>query len=252
MSNNINIAEILKDYPKGMKLYSPLLGNVTLEKVDINSTIPIRVNDGFNSYSYFTKTGLYYDREDGECLLFPSSKMRDWTKFFKRGDVVRNKAGNRYAIFDCWESDDYTNFNTTINYSDKSFTMFYTKEVYNTNNFVKADNEEVAVFIANAEKYYDGKYNPKTLQVESIKSKCEFKPFDKEPKYRPFKNKEECLNEMQNHQPFGWVKSISHNYYSIIEITDTGCIFIDSYRLSFSDMYKYNTFVDGTPFGIKE
>lgn len=57
---------------------------------------------------------------------------------------------------------------------------------------------------------------------------------------------------MQKHQPFGWVKSISLNYYSIIEITDTGCIFIDSYRLSLSDMYKYNTFVDGTPFGIKE
>lgn len=74
----------------------------------------------------------------------------------------------------------------------------------------------------------------------------------KSAKYRPFKNKEECWNEMQNHQPFGWVKSISHNYYSIIEITDIGCIFIDSYRLSFHDMYKYNTFVDGTPFGIKE
>lgn len=70
------------------------------------------------------------------------------------------------------------------------------------------------------------------------------------PKYRPFKNKKECWNEMQKHQPFGWVKSISHNYYSIIEITDVGCIFIDSYRLSFCDMYIYNTFVDGTPFGI--
>lgn len=179
MNNNINIAEILKDCPKGIKLYSPLLGNVTLEKVDINSTIPIRVNDGFNSCSYFTKTGLYYYHEDGECLLFPSSKMRDWTKFFKRGDVVRNKAGNRYAIFDCWESDDYTNFNTTISYSDESSAMFYTKEVYNTSSFVKASAEEGAVFISNVEKYYDGKYNPKTLQVEPIKSKCEFKPFDK-------------------------------------------------------------------------
>lgn len=162
-----------------MKLYSPLLGNVTLEEIDNNSTIPIRVNDGFNSWSYFTKTGLYYDRADGECLLFPSSKMRDWIKFFKRGDVVRNKYGNRYAIFDCWESDDYTNFNTTINYSDESFAMFYTKEVYNTNSFVKASDEERAVFIANAEKYYDGKYNPKTLQVEPIELKYKPKPFDK-------------------------------------------------------------------------
>lgn len=179
MNNNLNIVKILKDCPKGMKLYSPLLGNVTLEEVDNNSTIPIRVNDSFNSRSYFTKTGLYYDRADGECLLFPSSKMRDWTKFFKRGDVVRNKDGNRYAIFDCWESDDYTNFNTTINYSNESFAMFYTKEVYNTNNFVKASDEERAIFIDNVEKYYNGKYNPDTLQVEPIKSKCEFKPFDR-------------------------------------------------------------------------
>lgn len=30
--NNINIIEILKDCPKGMKLYSPLFGDVKLEK----------------------------------------------------------------------------------------------------------------------------------------------------------------------------------------------------------------------------
>lgn len=179
MNNDINIAEILKDCPKGMRLYSPLLGNVTLEKVDTNSTVPIRVMDGFNSWCYFTKTGLYYDRADGECLLFPSYKMRDWTKFFKRGDIVHNKDGNRYAIFEGWANDDYTKFNTTINYSDESFAMFYTKEVYYTNSFVKTRDKEGAIFIANAEKYYDGKYNPDTLQVEPIKSKCKFKPFDK-------------------------------------------------------------------------
>ena len=175
---NINIAEILKDCPKGMKLYSPLLGNVTLEKVSISNSTSIIVNDGFFTDGYFTKTGLYYDREDGECLLFPSSKMRDWTKFFKRGDVVRNKDGNKYAIFESWESDDYTNFKTTINYSKELF-MSYTKEVYSTNNFVKASAEEKVVFIDHAEKYYNGKYNPNTLQVEPIESKCEFKPFDR-------------------------------------------------------------------------
>ena len=151
----INIAEILKDCPKGMKLYSPLLGNVTLEKVGISNTASIIVNDGFNTDGFFTKTGLYYDREDGECLLFPSSKMRDWTKFFKRGDVVCNKDGNRYAIFDCWANDDYTKFNTTLNYNNEPFVIFNNKETYYTNNFVN------------------------TLQVEPIEPKCKFKPFDK-------------------------------------------------------------------------
>lgn len=145
MSNNINIAKILKDYPKGTKLYSPLLGNVALENVDSNGTI--RVNDGFSSWSYFTKTGLYYDREDGECLLFPSSKMRDWTKFFKRGDVVCNKEGNVYVIFDDWVDDDYIEFNTTINYCN-SFKLSYTKGACSTNNYIKASDIEIALFIA--------------------------------------------------------------------------------------------------------
>ena len=175
----INIAEILKDCPKGMKLYSPLLGNVTLEKVGISNTASIIVNDGFNTDGFFTKTGLYYDREDGECLLFPSSKMRDWTKFFKRGDVVCNKDGNRYAIFESWANDDYTRFNTTINYSNKPFVIFNNKEIYYTNNFVKASAEEKVIFITKAKKYYNYEYNPNTLQVEPIEPKCKFKPFDK-------------------------------------------------------------------------
>lgn len=52
---NINIAEILKDCPKGMKLYSPLLGNVTLEKISISNTASIIVNDGFNTNGFFYK-----------------------------------------------------------------------------------------------------------------------------------------------------------------------------------------------------
>ena len=51
----INIAEILKDCPKGMKLYSPLLGNVTLEKVGISNTASIIVNDGFNTDGFLQK-----------------------------------------------------------------------------------------------------------------------------------------------------------------------------------------------------
>lgn len=176
----MNIAEILKDCPKGMKLYSPLLGNVTLEKVYIiSNTTSIIVKDSFNTDGYFTKTGLYYDREDGECLLFPSYKMRDWTKFFKRGDLVHNKDNNRYAIFESWANDDYTKFNTTINYGKEPLSILNNKETYYTNSFVKASTEEKVIFIAKAKKYYNCKYNPNTLQIESIKSKYKFKPFDK-------------------------------------------------------------------------
>lgn len=178
MENNINIAEILKDYSKGTKLYSPLFGKVTLEEVNINIPVPIKVIDSLNNYNCFFKTGLYYNRANAECLLFPSSEMRDWTKFFKRGDVVYSKAGKICAIFEGWVNDDYTEFNTTINFyvDDASYGE---EEICYTNCFVKASDEERATFIANAEKHYNGKYNPETLQVEPIKPECPFKPFDK-------------------------------------------------------------------------
>lgn len=73
------------------------------------------------------------------------------------------------------------------------------------------------------------------------------------PKYRPFKDKEECWEEMQKHQPFGWLKAISNKYYySILEVVENGCIFVDGPKVSFYDLFKFDTFADGTPFGIKE
>ena len=73
------------------------------------------------------------------------------------------------------------------------------------------------------------------------------------PKYRPFKDKEESWEEMQKHKPFGWLKAISNKYYySILEVVENGCIFVDGPKVSFYDLFKFDTFADGTPFGIKE
>lgn len=65
-----------------------------------------------------------------------------------------------------------------------------------------------------------------------------------EPKYRPFKDAEECWNEMQKHQPIGWTKLKGEIEYSFI--TDVN----DS--INYSDAIKEYTFADGAPFGIKE
>lgn len=177
MNHNINIAEILKDYPKGTKLYSPLLGNVTLEEINTISIVPIRVIDSLNSCSCFTKTGLYYDRADGECLLFPSKEMRDWSKFFKRGDVLTN--GDIIVLFEEWVDSSRRYFKTSLIIGN-SINKVYTKETtYNVKYFQLAPKPQQEYFIKKIEAFYDGKYNPITLQVESIKSKCEFKPFDK-------------------------------------------------------------------------
>lgn len=179
MENKINIAEILKDCPKGMKLYSPIYGEVELSQICKDCyNFPIIVETVIGDSLSFAKDGrLYIKYLDAECLLFPSSKMRDWTKFFKRGDVVWCE-DDMYAIFEGWANDDYTKFNTTIDFHE--FGASFDKEVVcDTDSFVKASDAERAVFIANAERTLKGKYNPDTLQVEPVKFECPFKPFDK-------------------------------------------------------------------------
>ena len=183
MENKINIAEILRDTPKGAQLYSPLFGECNLDEVCTSDrkTYQINLLTSADTLVGFTKNGHYIDGfEDAECLLFPSAKMRDWSKFFKRGDIVYNPHSQMYAVFECWANDDYTEFNTTINYY-KDHTLGE-GEVCDTKCFVKANDEQKTLFIAAAEKRYGGKYNPETLQVEPVKvaePKCPFEPFQK-------------------------------------------------------------------------
>lgn len=187
MENKINIAEILRDMPKGTKLYSPLFGKCELVGVGTDEDgVFISVESFFQDgrvkeSKTFSSDGRYFEwYPNAECMLFPSDRMRCWDKFFKRGDVVRDRYNVMIAVFDGWANDDYTEFNTTINYyKDHTFGK---EEVCNTECFDKVTDEERAEFIAAAEKHYGGKYNPETLQVEPVKvvePKCSFKPFDK-------------------------------------------------------------------------
>lgn len=73
-----------------------------------------------------------------------------------------------------------------------------------------------------------------------------------EPKYRPFKDAEECWQEMQKHQPFGWVKA-SHGQFLITGLRKDGVAFgINDNWQDYNYMFNNYTFADGTPFGIKE
>ena len=91
MNENLNLAEILKDCPSGTKLYSPVYGDVELEKViqvedDFLSSIeddiyPIKIKLNNNSLDNFTKDGRMFVDYSGECMLFPSKDQRDWSKF---------------------------------------------------------------------------------------------------------------------------------------------------------------------------
>ncbi|MDD5855277.1 MAG: hypothetical protein PUC90_02925 [Prevotella sp.] len=73
-----------------------------------------------------------------------------------------------------------------------------------------------------------------------------------EPKYRPFKTQEECWQEMQKHQPFGWVKEkVSEMLYLINGISDMSIVIMKDIT-SFEEAMNIYEFKDGTPFGIKE
>ena len=73
-----------------------------------------------------------------------------------------------------------------------------------------------------------------------------------QPKYRPFKNQEECWNEMHNHPDFGWLTRIDTGAYTQIPVVFPYCILFDSAKYNYEKAFEYYTFTDGTPFGIKE
>ena len=95
-----------------------------------------------------------------------------------------------------------------------------------------------------------------TLWTESISPIFNFAIFEyrikPEPKYRPFKDADECWQEMLKHQPLGWIKA-SHGYFNIIGIMDDNINFgTKDNWLNYEYMFKMYKFIDGTPFGIKE
>ena len=89
----------------------------------------------------------------------------------------------------------------------------------------------------------------KDLYTSNWPSNYRIKP---EPKYRPFKTKEECWNEMLKHQPFGWIKNNVGNIFNIISIINQNhAIKLNECYSKYSDLFKDFKFTDGTPFGIK-
>ena len=73
-----------------------------------------------------------------------------------------------------------------------------------------------------------------------------------EPKYRPFKTKEECWDEMHKHPDFGWIVAKDSKFMYHIGVVGIGYIVIDSMSPIFSEAFADYEFTDGKPFGIKE
>lgn len=73
-----------------------------------------------------------------------------------------------------------------------------------------------------------------------------------EQKYRPFKDKEECWQEMLKHQPFGWIKSYYGQFIITVIKDSKATIGRNDNFLDYDYILKNYTFADDTPFGIKE
>ena len=168
MEIRINIAEILRNKPHGVKLYSPIFGDCTYCYVR-EDTNDICVKRPYNVMSFFNFEGLY--NTAGECLLFPSKEMRNWSKFaWKKGDALSCGVDN-LCIFEKWANEEYTEFYA------KFVTPNYSGNTFKTEKWSKETNEAVIKqYISNIGEFKGGKLNLTTLEIE--KTQPEFKDGD--------------------------------------------------------------------------
>lgn len=174
---DIDIYEILKDEEYGTELYTPKCGKVWHSGManDKDSAKAIWTEDKDGREHFFDKNGKV--SKEGEVLLFPSKELRDWSKFFKRGDVLVHRDDDIHVIFEGFKDNRYTRFKGK-HYLWKECFEDYNKEVSEmiTFTFRKASDDEAQTYINTIEKFFGGKLNRKTLEIE--KTQPEFKDGD--------------------------------------------------------------------------
>ena len=181
MEAKINIAEILKDKPTGISLWSMTLAKCTLQGVDNNGaySVCVRSKNTGDLVRYSYKGRWNEGIEDSECVLFPSKEMRDWSKFaWKKGDVLVNKDRDTHVIFEEFTDDTYTTF------TGKHYRSKISKNGYEyvrecscaTEEFTLEAENSAQTYINTIEKRLGGKLNRETLEIE--KTQPEFKDGD--------------------------------------------------------------------------
>lgn len=174
---DIDIFEILKNEEYGTELYTPKCGRVWHSGMANDKDIAkaIWTEDEAGREHFFDKNGKIY--KEGEILLFPSKEMRDWSKLFKKGDVLVHRDANIHVIFEGFKDNRYTRFKGK-HYLWKECFEDYSKEVSEmiTFTFRKASDDETQTYINTLEKHFGGKLNRETLEIE--KPHPEFKDGD--------------------------------------------------------------------------
>lgn len=175
METKINVATILKDKTQGTKLYD-LLYNIDVELDTISTTDTETVvwctNKTDNNTTYhrgYSEFGTVRGCPDGLRILLPSKEMRDWSKFaWKKGDVLVNKDGDVYIIFERFSDDTYCSFvgKYYLWKENNDTEHFYKNERLLTSDFQKAGKDAAQTYINTIQERLGGKLNRETLEVE--------------------------------------------------------------------------------------
>ena len=125
MNENLNLVDILRDCPRGMKLYSTIHGEVKFEQIITDNKYPIVFTYSDIACEFYigsvTKDGRHKIKYCGECTLFPSKDQRDWSKFKIEQIEPEMVDGEFYYC----------------NYKGKKYVFIYKKkdDLYKTNNY---------------------------------------------------------------------------------------------------------------------
>ena len=170
MENKINIAEILKDCPKGTKLYSPLCGECRVIKV--YNYLGFDVINGTDDVFNFSYDGRY--NLMGECCIFPSKDQRDWSKFelpyeFKDGDIV-TWGERRSSLVACIykERKNTISFNHHIALYKGGLGIIVNGEIILTNDKLSLATEEEKTKLFQTIKDNGYKWNAETKTLEKL------------------------------------------------------------------------------------
>lgn len=162
----IDIYEILKDEEYGTELYTPICGKVWHSGManDKDSAKAIWTEDEDGREHFFDKNGKV--SKEGEVLLFPSKEMRDWSKFFKKGDVLEfagDKGVQGTCTFEKFEDETKTRFLGRF-VKEKECLYYKRASSFRTADWVKSD--DPAGYIRFVEERLGGKLNRETLEIE--------------------------------------------------------------------------------------
>ena len=179
MEEKINIAAILKNKPKGTKLYSILSDGACFLNEASEDSIYIDI-DNRERFWCFSAYGSTHSFPNGCVLLFPSREMRDWHKFaWKKGDVLISNDGKKEVFFNGFTDDTYALFKAKHGFevlSNGNTIYLAGEDGIATSDYTLGDKDTAQNYINTIEERLGGKLNRETLKIEPAQP--EFKDGD--------------------------------------------------------------------------